>query len=368
MAFRIPPALSRKLRHPLIAAAITLLLIVTGGMGSIYSPEIRRAYPFTWSSPPWKLAEEATIFWFLVIACLILFYVRQRADDEARDTAQRALVERSQTLEQLIRTLPPPNFLGLLARILSNADKIMDVLNPHNEVDREDLVQGLRQLLNLVARLAQSFDGDDQAVHYGANIMLVKYVDSLSDDEKTEIQQRLLFTDPDTNIDQLLGVLDLNAELSATAADAAAHQDPVLATLAVPLPVTAQTETGRYRVLPGAPMAYFSRQAEGFTDTDDLRRWCDTEGDFTNAVKDELQNYFNDAVFRSFLSVPLFASPEGTDQLTEDPMAILNIHCDRVGLLAHQGEPASHFVSVIRQFQLDLAKLLQRLAEFDETF
>jgi len=59
--------------------------------------------------------------------------------------------------------------------------------------------------------------------------MLVKYVDILSDDEKTEIQQRLLFSDPDTSIDQLLGVLDLNAELSATAADAAAHPDPDLA-------------------------------------------------------------------------------------------------------------------------------------------
>jgi hypothetical protein len=361
------PILSRVLRHPFIAAAITLLLIGTGVAGSIYSPEIRRAYPFTWSYPPWSFSAGATTFWLLVIACTCLFYARQRAEDDARELAQRVLVERSQTLEQLIRTLPPANFLGLLAQILSNADKIMDVLTPLNEVDRDDLVQGLRQLLNLIARLAQSFDGDDQSVHYGANIMLVKYADLLSDEQKTEIQQRLLFTDPETSVDQLLGVLDLDAELSATAADAAAHPDPDLASLALPLPVTAQTETGRYRVLPGAPIAYFTRQADGFTDTDDLRRWCDTEGDFTNAVKDELQNYFRDAAFRSFLSIPLFASPEATDQLNEEPMAILNIHCDRVGLLAHQGEPASHFVSVIRQFQLDLAKLLRKFVEFDET-
>jgi hypothetical protein len=356
---------SRVIRLPITAAAITVLLIITGGVGSIYSREIRRAYPFTWSYPPWSFSVEATTFWLLVIACTCLFYARQKADDDAREMAQRVLIERSKTLEQLIRTLPPANFLGLLAQILSNAAKIMDVLNPSNEVDRETLLQGLRQLLNLIARLAQS--GDDPTVHYGTNIMVVKYADLLTEDEKAEIQGRLLFSEPETDIDQLLGVLDLDVQLSATAADAAGHEDPDLTSLAVPLPVTPQTEKGQYRVLPGAPMAYFTRQADGFTDAGDLRRWCDTEGDFTNAVKDELEIYFRDAKFRSFLSIPLFASPEGTDQLNEEPMAILNIHCDRVGLLAHEGEPASHFISVIRPFQLDLAKLLQRLAEFDET-
>src|SRR5439155_9617269 len=96
--------LSPVVRHPLTAAVITVLLIITGGVGSVYSPEIRKAYPFTWSRPPWSFSPEATIFWVLAILSTWIFYKRQRADDHARDAAQKVLVERGNTLEQLIRT------------------------------------------------------------------------------------------------------------------------------------------------------------------------------------------------------------------------------------------------------------------------
>lgn len=363
--------LSRILRHPATAAVITILLIVTGGVGSIYSVEIRRAFPFQWSphgrfllGGPWSYSPQATIFWVLVVASALIFYFRQRADDRAREIAQDALISRARNLEHLIRTLPPPNFLSVLAQILGQADRITDAINAANKPDREDLVQGLRHLLNLTAKLAQSFDGNDPAVHYGANIMSVRYSGSMNEAEEAEIQSRLFFCEPEASVDQLLGVLDLNAEFSTTADDSTAKADPNLEPFALPLPAEPYTETG-YRVLPGAPMAYFTRQADGFADTAELRQWCDSEGDFTNAVKDELEDYFRHAQFRSFLSIPLFATADATEQLDDDPIAILNIHSDRLGLLATANEPASHFVSIIRPFQLNLAKILWRLAEFD---
>jgi hypothetical protein len=363
--------MSRILRHPAIAACFTMLLIVAGGVGSIYSVEIRRAIPFNWSprgrflvGGPWSFSPQATIFWALVLISALIFYFRQRADDRARDAAQNTLVQGARTLEQMIRTMPPPNFLGLFAQLYNQSARIMeDALNVENNPDRDDYIQGARRLLQIIATLAWKFDGDDPGVHYAANIMLVKFSGALADVEKPAIRERLVFCDQEVSLDDLLGVLDLDLELSTTAPDPDAQPDAALTPMALPLPVAPQTPTG-YRVLPGAPMAYFTRQADGFSDTAALKEWCETEGDFTQAVKANLEAYFLASDFKSFFCIPLFSTPDPADAL-EEPIAILNIHCDRLGLLTHENEPASHFVSLVRPFQLNLGKVVRKIMELD---
>src|ERR1700674_3076239 len=89
---------------------------LAGLYGSIYAPEIKGAFPFTWECC--RIVSEAFIFWALFVAFGIGFATTFWAQNESTGTAladlkmlsAKALNQTTQ-LENIIRTLPPDGFL-----------------------------------------------------------------------------------------------------------------------------------------------------------------------------------------------------------------------------------------------------------------
>jgi hypothetical protein len=350
----------RFFRSPWASTIITLLIIVTGGIGSVYSTEIKAVYPFRWGPMPFSL--EASVFWFLAIVTSCAFYFRQKADDAHRHEAQERVLDRARELERLVRTLPPANFLSVFSQLYNTADKMESVAFglPTEPIDKEVLEKCTRVVLRLIATLAQTFDGDHSGVRYAANLMMFRPSSDLSAEQKEQIRKRLQFCDDAIGIDNIKGVLDLHPKLSTTAEDDESGPDASVSPLAIPIPLNPKVN-GRYKILPGAPHAFVDKEPDLYTDTANLRKWCDDHGDFTEEIKGKLAAYFNthEKTIRSFISIPLFrTSDDGNDAIGEDPIAVLNIHSSRVGLLREQGEPLTHFVSIVRPMQLILTKMI----------
>ena len=115
----------------------------------------------------------------------------------------------------------------------------------------------------------------------------------------------------------------------------------------------------RYKVFPGAPLAFTEREPSHYTDTAGLPRWCEVYDDFTRQIITSMAEFFVKSPVRSFLSVPLFVlTDQGFDEDTVDPIGVLNIHSSQTGLLKGGGEPLTHFTSIIRPFQIFLVQLL----------
>jgi hypothetical protein len=341
------PALKGKFsnffRSPWASTIITLFIIITGGIGSIYSNEIKEVYPFRWK--PMPFSGQAWVFWCLTIVTSCAFYFRQKAEDAHRQEAQELVLARAKELERLVRTLPPANFLSVFSELYDTADRMetlaLGIAPAHAEKDV--LEWCTRVVLRLIAILAEKFDGDHPGVRYAANIMLFRSSASLEAQEKGEIARRLEFCDESIAVENLKGVLDLEPKLSTTAEDNNAGPDPNVRPLAIPIPVNPKVD-GRYKILPGAPHAFVNKEADLYTDTANLGKWCDDYGDFTQEIRRKLTHYFdeNKKTIRSFISIPLFRMAEdGGDLAEEDPIAVLNIHSSRVGLLREQGDPAN---------------------------
>jgi hypothetical protein len=350
----------RAVRGPWFATAITLLVIIAGLLGSIYSPEIRDAFPFYWGRGP--ICVQAVIFWVVAgVAALAYFFREQSVAREQHKQQDRALY-RSERLERLIRTLPPENFLELVGDFYTAAAEAVDAAFaertavPHPP---EVVEQSIRHLLRLIAALAQQFDGNHTGVEYAANIMMFKETKALKPAERVSLASRLLFCDEAVSIDNLRGVLELQTKLSAIAADAKAEPDPRMGPIALPIPVHSSVHE-RYKVMPGAPLAFIEREPDVYTDTSLLAEWCEENGDFTRQVVEEVRSHFRDSHVRAFVSIPLFA-PEDLSNADAQPVAILNIHATREGLLRGESEPLAHFVQILRPFHGFLVDLLNAL-------
>jgi len=350
------------LRHPLFAAAITLLIILAGLLGSIYANEIRSAFPFYWGQG--KISWEATIFWILAWISALAFFFREQSVTIEEQRIQRVARIRATRFERLIRTLPPENFLELFGDFFGAATKLVEAAfkepKPAPQT-REVVEQSMRHLLRMIATLAQEFDGDHLSVEYASNIMLFKLSEGMSLEQREAIRKRLLFCDESVAISNLKGVLELQIPLSAIAAEQSALPDPRMSAIALPIPKTVEVDD-RWKVFPGAPLAFVSKEPDSYGDSRTLASWCLEYGDFTYEVIDQVRQYFSASHVRSFVSIPLFeTAADGSDQRDHDPVAVLNIHATRPGLLRGRTEPLGHFVQIMRPFQLFLGQLLKAL-------
>jgi len=150
----------RKLaRRPEYAAGVTLLGLLAGVLGSVYSADIGRAFPFSWigGTVPWPPG----LFWGAAIFTALFFFLRQGATDAARRESEENLGRRSDELVKLIRTLPPGGFLSTFQRLYWHcSDVLTDVLNvPADELPGESVERAIRIVLGEVAALAHDFDG-----------------------------------------------------------------------------------------------------------------------------------------------------------------------------------------------------------------
>jgi hypothetical protein len=359
-------SIHRGLLHALTPTVITFLGLLAGVLGAVYTKEIEEAFPFHLTRLAGGFSFRALSFWFCALFSAILFFFREQAvakdrkkEQQDARVAQEALIQRARELEHLIRTHPPANFLAIFARLYDIA-ALVEGRNfgaPQVTTDGESqLAADIRLILRLVATLAQKFDGDNPDVRYAANIMVFKATKDLRQEERSEIKNRLQFCDEDLDVQNLRGILDVELPLSTTASDIDSKIDDGLVRFALPIPQNPKSN-GRSRVLPGAPMAFVDKVLDMYVDTRNLHKWCDENGDFTVAVKHKLKSYFeaHEQVIRSFVSIPIFG---GSALESDNPIAVLNIHSNKPNLLKGDGEPVTHFVDLIRPFQLVLSRLL----------
>jgi hypothetical protein len=353
--------------HPMFATVVTLLMIVAGGMGSIWSEDIRKAFPFT-LAPKWKNSQAAWAFWCVAIVASLLFFFRQRAVDRAQAKGQREIVQQAAELANLIRTLPPTNFLSVFSQLYNSASKAVETVlgKPQLTCDKPTVEQVIRQILRVLAILAQKFDGDDPMTHYAANIMIFRVASEIADEEEEAILHRMKFHDDGAAIANLKGILELLPSLSTVAADQTASPDLQVASIILPVP-----KIGRHGdlvcALPGAPLAFIDKEPSIHVSTDQLAKWCEDNGDFTVHLRQQVATYFQSPearMVRSFISIPLFLSGDaGEDDKSRDAVAVLNIHCNRENLLNIENdqsgrEPVSHFIDIIRPLQVLLVQVL----------
>ena len=131
---------NRMCLHPAFATVLTALIIIIGVFGSIWTKEIREAFPFTFS-PRWKNSLKADFVWSSGTMVAFMFFFRQRAVDRAQENAQGEIVARAEELAQLIRTLPPTNFLTVFGNMYGMATdtayRVLALLNPSWIVRRQ---------------------------------------------------------------------------------------------------------------------------------------------------------------------------------------------------------------------------------------
>jgi hypothetical protein len=238
-------------RGPIYATLVTLLAVIAGVLGSVYSPEIGKSFPLYWG-PYDSFSLQVLLFWSTLLAFALLFFFRQAATDKAR-----------QQLVELIRTLPPADFLSEFDRVLSQCEQAVEQVRNGSVQTAETIEGAIRVVLDGIVTLAGLFDGRPYGVTYAANIMLFRETRSMPEAELELLMNRLRFRDPMVNARALKGVLDLQLSLSTTTARAGADPDTNLQPLALPIPPSMRSEDGRrWSLLPGAPLAFATGNME----------------------------------------------------------------------------------------------------------
>jgi hypothetical protein len=228
--------------------------------------------------------------------------------------------------------------------------------------DLEALQQSIRLVLWTFVILAQKFDRAQDNIRYAANVMLFRVPSSLPPEKKDSLRGRLCFCDPEVSVDNLLGVLDLCCQLSATSDSAQAEPDPHLSPMALPIPrrdhpdyILPGEAAYRSRLLPGAPRAFHTKSMGCYLDVSKIAEWCRQKGDFSPGIQQQIDEYFRNhqmgSFVRSFVSLPL-QRPQ-----SDEILGVLNLHRSEIGMLGAE-TLARQFVHVVRPNVLTLERLL----------
>src|SRR5205085_1217982 len=132
------------------------LIILAGGLFALYGDKIRDAWPF---QPFRKHPTNWSAFWSWVTAILaaLSFFFRQMLDDREKRRAQGRLVQQADQLAELVRTMPPANFLASFAELHRAVDQSATAaLGAPNPPFRTDAVErAVRLTLRAIATLAK---------------------------------------------------------------------------------------------------------------------------------------------------------------------------------------------------------------------
>lgn len=370
--------LNRSIRHmveswartPHYFVFSTLMIVGAGLLGSLYASEIKRAFPF-YCCDGNKLDQSAVLFWLALSVAGFSIGVRQWAVDCARARGERRIRRTSRELVNAVRTMPPTDFLARFGDVYRECEaSAWDVLTIPESSSDEELVRSIKRVLRGFAALTRDFDDSKPEKMYAANIMVFLKADQLTIKQRAAVKNRLRLSEEEIAVEDLYGVLDLRTELSATTLDSSPDDcDASLVPLALILPMkplvpSRNSHQQKWRILPGAPIAFVLKEADAYSDTAELGRWCEEYGDFTDTVRDLVDSYFSPKtppMVRSFISLPIVWGEGEDEDPHEVPLAVLNIHRDEPNLLKEDGEPVRHFVGVTRPLRLLLMRLLSEL-------
>lgn len=360
--------------HPVVGAAAPMTAAVAGLFGSIYSTEIKGAFPFVWEGG--KVVPQAAAFWTLLLAfsCMYGAILWGQNRSAARQFAQaRLLSTQAAELTEAVRTLPPKGFLGVF---LSLYDKAFDITHealkaPVANGNPNDIDVAVRVVLDALTTLALRFDDGDHGPNdvYAANIFMYRGIASLTDGEFQALKSRLKFADKGLGREHYQGFLEIRKEFSTSTVTQEPDIDPVVPEIALAIPSELWVNVDMTRlskILPGAPEALCGAGSKAFLDTATLADWCEKNGDFQPSVINELRQYFGpDGAGKDVKSFVSFAIPTyqhcGCNTPAKDyngSIGVVNIHRNKPGML--HGQAIELFVPLTSPFCQLLSQLLHR--------
>lgn len=126
-----------------------------------------------------------------------MFFVAQRASDRRRQESEDKLDTRANELADLIRTLPPEDFLSALGETYWRCDGVLaTVRRAEGTLDNAELKEAIRAVLRAIASLAQKFDAAPWGAVYATNVMVFRpqqILRELSQEARSGILGRLRF-------------------------------------------------------------------------------------------------------------------------------------------------------------------------------
>lgn len=306
-------------------------VVISGWQGSMYGNEFAKNI--------WNINSSHVLTIWIVLgltAVLSLFHsIASNSVDEKHKEAYlknaAQLSVRTDQIYDLYRTMPPEGFLIAYSNMYKTCKETVDQLKSRSSVTKVEIELAIRHILFSICALTKTYDKAIGDVRYAANIML------FTDGYKTNTasiptaQQMLKFLAAGTDILTLKGILVLLPSLTTSTTGALPiPDDQITSALALPVPnASKDPSTQKFIALPGAPLSLLENYTNQYRDTDMMGTWMASEGDFTIALKNEVNAYFSSPAansIKSFVSFPLpFAST--------NPHAVLNIHCDVIGIL-----------------------------------
>lgn len=342
---------------PAVGVAGSLVFALAG----LYQQRIAAAH-FLWRpgrQPEWI----ATGFW----ACVLLLFFAGWAKAIADGRARRGLLNETSRIRNSVETLPDRAFRDAYLSAAVESAWILNNLAPRQlrvEVGEGDLKVLIRVQLQALVELATSYGGVAARTTYAANVMTFVPALSAAPWFSPEQDALLRFIPKSFNREHLAGLLLLDPELSVSSASQG-EPDPAMRAFALPVPRQAEDSRGRLLVLPGAPLAYVTGEAEGYSDTETLGDWFRKRASFSDETVEQVLEYFGSErgkQSRSFMSIPL-------DYL-DRRVGVLNLHADVPFLLgpergddrlATNGERQEIFRALTTPFVREVAALVAHL-------
>ncbi|MDP9113922.1 MAG: hypothetical protein M3O20_09585 [Acidobacteriota bacterium] len=234
-----------------------------------------------------------------------------------------------------------------------------------DEIELKELVGAIRAIVASAASLAESYDVGTGA-RYAANIMF--FVPNLGKPPYFEDEYwKVVRFKPhwcEENRNLVDGVLILKKELSAKAGDpraADAINDLGFITENHPL-------SGKWRILPGAPRAFAGGLGEqkyaahGYRDVAKIGELNQQDFMIEKDILMEVEKYYSQGEGANVKSFVAFTIPRVRDQAA-NPLGVLNIHSDRVGMLGGAQDKFQIFAQLMAPFIGELAWAAELWAE-----
>lgn len=214
-------------------------LSLTGFVGSIYSSNIRDAFPF--ASNTWgmkiissNISVSASIFWILLITFVVSLAIQQFQRYMRRKVDQDTLTKQITDLKSVLGTMPPVDFMDALSKAIQDCDNyvteqkaISEYPIPEGDDDTKraivlarDRRNQARFILSNMIALANQWDntlisGPHGAIYRG-NIMLFRSREELAKLNNFEASNLFSHTkfivasDAKTAFESVDGILDLD--------------------------------------------------------------------------------------------------------------------------------------------------------------
>jgi hypothetical protein len=187
------------------------------------------------------ISWPAIRFWFFALLATFLFFLSQRTSDDERKKSEDRLDRRSNELAQLVRTMPPSDFLYAFRDIYEECAAALNAAIA--EPPTQDSIQkAICTVCRGLAILAHRFDGASGQSIFAANLMHYRPISKLDTTEMKNVRERLRFCEPEIDVSTLDGVLDLDLNLSTATRTEDREPDRELRPLALPIPKIRKTK------------------------------------------------------------------------------------------------------------------------------